>query len=93
MRLEQPALVEAIGGAFGTNPDFRIAITDVRVVRDLGDTVMATYTEWQTGAKRSATQNGRFTSVLMTKAAPHRWLHIHETWLPEAEQAAGDYDF
>ena len=92
-RMDQPTLVRMMEGAHGTNPDFRIAISDVRILRDLGDTVLAAYVEWQKGAKRSAEENGRFTTVLMTKATPHRWLHIHETWLPEAEQEAGPYDF
>ena len=88
-RLEQSALVEMMRGAYGSNPDFRIEIEGVRVLRDLGETVLAAYTERQSGARRSASENGRFTTFLMTKATPHRWLHIHETWLPEAEQAAG----
>ncbi|MEM7546506.1 MAG: hypothetical protein AAF367_13295 [Pseudomonadota bacterium] len=92
-RMDQPTLVEMMRGAHGSNPDFRIAIGDVSILRDLGDTVLAAYTEWQTGAKRSATSNGRFTTVLMTKAKPHCWLHIHETWLPEAEQRAASYEF
>ncbi|MEL7465176.1 MAG: nuclear transport factor 2 family protein [Pseudomonadota bacterium] len=92
-RMDQPTLVRMMAGAFGANPDFRIAIRDVRIQRDLGDTVLATYVERQAGAQRSASRNGRFTTVLMTKSTPHRWLHIHETWLPEAEQAMGDFDF
>lgn len=92
-RFDKAELVAMIGGAYGSNPDFRIEIRDVTIRRKFGDTVLATYTEWQRGAKRSAAENARFTSVLMTKATPHRWLHIHETWLPEAEQAAGPYEF
>ena len=87
-------LVGMFESAHGNNPDFRIAIRDVTVQRDLGEHVLATYTEWQRAARSSArSDNGRFTTVLLKKAQPFRWLHIHETWLPEAVQAAGPFDF
>ena len=93
-RLSRADLTLGFEGAHGANPGFRIAIRDVEVQREIGDLVLATYTEWQHGAQRSGRkQSGRFTTVLMTRDAPHRWLHVHETWLPEAEQAAGSYDF
>ena len=93
-RLSRTDLTVGFEGAHGGNPDFRIAIRDVEVHREIGDLVLATYTEWQRGSKRSGReQSGRLTTVLMTRNAPHRWLHVHETWLPEAEQAAGPYDF
>lgn len=93
-RLGRADLIAGFKGAHGANPVFRIAIRDVKVQREIGDLVSATYTEWQRGAARSGrAENGRFTTVLMTRNAPHRWLHVHETWLPEAEQAAGSYDF
>lgn len=93
-RLSRADLMTGFSGAHGANPDFRIAIRDVKIQREVGDLVLATYTEWQRGAARSErAESGRFTTVLMTRAAPHRWLHVHETWLPEAEQAVGPYDF
>ncbi len=93
-RLDRADLMNGFASAHGANPAFRIAIRDVKVRRQIGGLVLATYTEWQHGAARSArAENGRFTTVLMTAEAPHRWLHVHETWLPEAEQAAGSYDF
>ncbi len=93
-RLTRADLTLGFAGAHGSNPDFRIAIRDVDVTREIGDLVLVTYTEWQRGSKRSKrTQSGRLTTVLMTRDAPHRWLHVHETWLPEAEQMAGPYDF
>ena len=77
----------------GANPDFSIAVGEVKIVRDLGDHLLATYVERQKGAKNSArANNARFTTALLTKSQPFRWLHIHETWLPDAE-AAGPYDF
>ena len=93
-RLSRADLTLGFAGAHGGNPDFRIAIRDVEIARELGDLVLVTYTEWQRGSKRSGReQSGRLTSVLMTRDAPHRWLHVHETWLPEATQAAAPYDF
>lgn len=93
-RLNRTDLMNGFTSGHGGNPGFRIAIRDVKVQREIGDLVLATYTEWQRGAVRSGrAENGRFTTVLMTCDAPHRWLHVHETWLPEAEQAAGPYDF
>ena len=93
-RLTRADLASGFEQAHGANPDFAIAIRDVTVLREVGDLVLATYTEWQRGSTRSGrTESGRFTTVLMTRDAPHRWLHVHETWLPETEQKAGPYDF
>ena len=93
-RLSRGDLSAGLEGAHGGNPAIRIAIRDVKVRRELGDLALATYTELQRGSTRPGREeSGRFTTVLMTRAAPHRWLHVHETWLPEAEQAAGPYDF
>lgn len=93
-RMGREGLVGMFENAYGNNPDFRIAIRDVTVHRDLGEYVLATYTEWQKAARSSARpDNGRFTTVLLKKTQPFRWLHIHETWLPEAVQAAGPFDF
>ncbi len=93
-RLGRADLMNGFASGYGANKDFRIAIRDVKVRREMGDLVLATYTEWQRGAARSGrAENGRFTTVLMTRDAPHRWLHVHETWLPEAEQAEPSYDF
>lgn len=93
-RLGRADLIGLFEGGHGANPDFRIAVRDVRVLRETGGLALATYTEWQRRAANSARpENGRFTTVLMARAAPFRWLHLHETWLPEQEQDAADYDF
>lgn len=79
---------------YGSNSEFRIQIRDVKIRHRIGDTVLATYTEWQTGAVHSAkANNARVTSVLMEIGPPVRWLHIHETLLPEAIRAADPFDF
>lgn len=93
-RMGRDGLVGMFQNAHGNNPDFRIAIRDVTVQHDLGEHVLATYTEWQKAARSSAlSENARFTTVLLKKAQPFRWLHIHETWLPEAVRADGSFDF
>lgn len=80
--------------SYGSNPDFRIAIRDVDIRYEHGDHVLATYTEWQTGAARSAlANNARITTVLMEMTKPVTWLHLQETWLPEAVRSAGSFDF
>lgn len=93
-RLQRDGLVSMFEEAHGSNPDFRIAIRDVKLLRELGDTLLITYSEWQRGARASARgENGRVTTALLRRGEPFKWLHVHETWLPEAEQAAGDYGF
>ena len=80
--------------AYGTNPDFKIQIRDVAVRFESGEQVLATYTEWQIGAKASAySNNARFSSVLLNKGNPFQWLHIQETWLPEEVRTADPFDF
>ncbi len=83
----RPALVEAIKKAYGVHRDiaFRIWIEDAQVRSLAPDLWLATYQEWQqTGAARK----GRLSTALFRAdpSAPNglAWLHVHETWLPEA---------
>jgi hypothetical protein len=79
---------------YGANKDFRTKIRDVMIRHEIGDLVMATYTEWQMGAALSAEKNNaRVTSVVVKMTNPVTWLHIHETWLPDAIRDAGAFDF
>ncbi|MGH1482165.1 MAG: hypothetical protein ACRBM6_26130 [Geminicoccales bacterium] len=92
--LEAADIGSAFQDAFGMNKGFRIQIRDVTIQRDMEAHVLATYTEWQTGAQQSAfANNARITTVLMEKGTPFQWLHIQETWLPEDVRAAGSFDF
>ena len=95
--LARATLAEGLGQAHGINPEFRIKIDEVRLTASQGSLCVATYREWQRGAKNSAPENGRMsTAVFETDgAAPGglRWLHIHETWLPEAVVSAYAFDF
>jgi len=87
-------LKEGFERGYGSNADFRIQIRDVDIRYERGNTVLATYTEWQTGASQSANaNNARVTSVLMEMSTPATWLHIQETWLPESVRSADSFDF
>ncbi len=87
-------IVSGFRQGYGSNPNFRIQIRDVKVRYEMEAHLLATYTEWQISAKASEqSQNARFTSVLMTKQKPFQWLHIQETWLPEDVRAADPFDF
>jgi hypothetical protein len=78
----------------GTNPDFRIAIRNVTIRRNLDDCIVATYEEWQRNALASTPpDNARIATVLFKRARPLRWLHVHETRLPDSIVTAGPYDF
>ena len=80
--------------AHGSNPDFRIAIRNVRLRRLMGGFVLATYEEWQRNALASEPpDNGRVASVVFAASSPLKWLHVHETWLPESIASQGPYDF
>jgi len=79
---------------YGTNKDFHTQIRDVTIRHEFGELVMATYTEWQTGAAMSAEKkNARLSSVLMKMTDPVTWLHIQETWLPDDLREAGSLVF
>jgi hypothetical protein len=92
--LKLAGLADGVKAAYATNPPFRIAIRNVRVQRVFGNQVLATYEEWQRFALASKPpENGRIASVLFERGEPLRWLHIHETWLPQTVAEAGPYDF
>ena len=92
--LDRTALLDYLGGARGIGSDFRIAIRDVQIQHLSDSHIIATYTEWQRQATFSdRPENGRRTTLVLSKSKPFRWIHIHETWLPEAIEKAGPYDF
>lgn len=92
--LDLTQLSEAVRSAHGSNPAFRIAIRNVTVRRRLEGHVLATYEEWQRNALASTPpENARIATVLFRDTRPLQWLHIHETWLPDAVARAGPYDF
>lgn len=92
--LDCAALTKAVRDGYGTNDDYGIAIRNVTVRRMTDDHILATYEEWQRNATVTATgNNGRFSTVLLTRSEPFRWLHVHETWLPGDVVAASAFDF
>lgn len=94
MVMTADAIREGFNRGYGTNLKFRSHIRDVDIRYFRGDLVLATYTEWQTGAALSdEANNARRTSVLIEMTNPITWLHIQETWLPEQERAARSFDF
>jgi hypothetical protein len=82
---------------YGSNPDFRIRISDLRLSHQSGDLAVVNYREWQRNARDSdEANNGRVTTMVVrdrgTGAAPEI-LQVHETWLPRDVVASGDFDF
>jgi len=87
-------IASSVRQGHATNPDFRVAIRNVKLQRVLDGHVVATYEEWQRNALASTPpDNGRIATVIFALGDVLRWLHIHETWLPEAVARAGPYDF
>ncbi|MAI61062.1 MAG: hypothetical protein CBB87_01070 [Micavibrio sp. TMED27] len=80
--------------AYGSNSDFKILITDVEILHEIGDKMLISYVEWQRGkANIIGTKNGRITTALLTQGNPFRWFHVHETLLPETVSAKNFPDF
>lgn len=78
-------------GSHGVNSQIQIAIRDVEIRFELEHHVLATYSEWQTGAHaHDRSRNARISTLLVTRKQPFRWLHVHETWLPPDTLAATD---
>ena len=81
---------------YGSNPDFRIRIRDIRV-NHVNDTMaVVNYQEWQKAATDSdQSNNGRITTMVLGEkhSGGVEILQVHETWLPGEVVAAGDFDF
>ena len=87
-------LTAVIRERYASNPDFRIAIRNVQVHRETPELLIVTYEEWQRNALASSPpDNGRVATVVFEKGDRLKWLHIHETWVPPEQMAAGPYDF
>lgn len=81
--LSRADLVDPIRAAHGTNPDFRITIEHPRVIATWPGLILATYVEYQTGARNSAPMNRRRSTVLFETGPRLIWRHLQETGLPE----------
>lgn len=98
--LRGDALFDDMRRAHGSNLQFRIHIRNVEAhtLGEDGDLILVTYEEWQKNALNSKPpNNGRLSSALLKRsaAAPNGlvWLHVHETWLPQAIVSADPFDF
>ena len=76
-------LLEPIRAAHGANPDFRIEIEAPRLLATWPGLILATYVEFQTGAKNSAADNRRRSTVLFETGDRLVWRYLQETGLPE----------
>ncbi|MGD1925282.1 MAG: DUF4440 domain-containing protein [Paracoccaceae bacterium] len=75
-------LLDSIKSAHGANPDFTIAIETPQVVACYPGAVVATYVEYQTGARNSATENRRYSTALFEVDGDQViWRHLQETGL------------
>jgi len=82
--LSRDFLLEQIRTGHGKNPAFKISIANVKIHQHLpGGILLATYEEYQQGAKNSAPENGRLSTVLLRPVDERfEWLWVHETALP-----------
>ncbi len=87
-------LSTAICKGYASNPKFRVQIRRVTIQREFDGYVLATYEEWQRNALASTpADNSRIATVVFKIGDPLKWVHIHETWLPEVVKNSGSYDF
>jgi hypothetical protein len=92
--LDLDSLKAGIHEGYGSNPDFRIAIRNVNIRRQTDDYILATYEEWQRNAiESSPPDNARVATVLFTNTEVLKWLHVHETDMPEDQVRSGNFDF
>ena len=92
--LDLDTLSQAVYTRYASNPDFRIAIRQVRVRRESDQYVLATYEEWQRNALASTpANNGRVATVVFHLNSKLTWFHVHETWLPQDVMDSEPYDF
>lgn len=96
--LTRKTFIAAVRNSYGSSPDFKIAIRNVRLRFELpGGHALVSYEEWQRNAVNSTPQdNARAASVLFSRTSantPFQWLHIHETWLPSELTNASKFNF
>ena len=93
--LGREELLAGLRAGHGMSPDFDIRIRDVVLRHRLpGGLVVATYEEYQRGARNSEPTNARLSTVVMRPGEPAAsWLAVHETWLPQEQLSADLFDF
>jgi hypothetical protein len=83
--LTRDALLESLAKSANSRPGLRILVSDVELVAELGDAVLARFLE--THVEHGHTTPRRVTAVLdVDERARHglRWRHLHETLLAES---------
>lgn len=94
VELDLPSLSVAMKASLGQKPGFRIEIRNVRLKHVAGTTVVATYEEWQRNSGNEPGRgSGRFSTVVMERVDSLKWLHVHETWLPQDVVASDEFNF
>lgn len=90
VQIPRAVLLEQLRAAYGSRPGWTIWIENAAVRYQQNGVIIATYEEWQRHADGTIT--GRLSTVVFSEQAdtPNgvRWVHVHETWLPEAVQPA-----
>lgn len=88
VQIPRTTLLEQLRAAHGSRPGWTIWIENAQARYQQGGLTVATYEEWQRQADGNVT--GRLSTVVLREqaATPHglSWVHVHETWLPEAVQ-------
>lgn len=79
--LTRADLLEPIRARHGDNPDFRITIEEPRLLGDWPRLILFGYVEHQTGARASAADNRRRSTVLFEAGPRLIWRHLQETGL------------
>lgn len=81
--------------AHGSNTDFRIRVEQVEVLQRAPGLLVATYVEWQRGARQAIRRdNGRRSTVVFRDQGDRlSWVHLHENWMPAASMDAADFSF
>ena len=91
-------VLERLRGAHASSPGFRIRISDVRVIAETPEIVVARCIEWQKGALQSKPpDNARWLTILFRKDVGRPtglcWEHLQETQLSESAIPVGAFDF
>ena len=90
-RIAGPALLAQLRAAHGSRPGWRMWIENAELRFTQGGLTVATSEEWQRHA--DGTLTGRLSTVVFRDqpGTPNGlvWVHVHETWLPEAAQQRG----
>lgn len=80
--LTRQAIVDAIGAGHGTNSDFQIVIESPRLLGTWPELILFQYVEAQTGARASAPENRRLSTVWFEQRDRLVWRYLTEIGLP-----------